>query len=108
MVGDFDTHMRPPGDSVATPSVNVPPISTATRRLFCRLSWGIKGLFISASAFGATGRISIGDGNEPFLGHFADGIGWSLAAEAAVLDAAERHHIDAGAGGFIDVHAAEP
>src|SRR3954465_2378803 len=32
VVSDFPTQMRPEGDNTATPSVNVPPISTAIRR----------------------------------------------------------------------------
>src|SRR5512146_3194705 len=46
---------------------------------------------------------SEGDGHQPLLGHFANGVGRTFPAEAAVLDAAERHRVDARTGRFVHV-----
>jgi len=113
VVGVLPTQILPMDDSVATPSVKVPPISTATRKLsgfaeefFTSINGVLIGVGLYLSYRGVH-QGSIGDGDQTLFGHFAYGIGGAFAAEATVLDASKGHYIDACAGGFIDMHTAK-
>src|SRR5581483_7260015 len=54
----------------------------------------------------AVGKLPLDD-DEPFFGHFVDGVGGAFLRVAGALDAAVGHLVGAEGGGFVDGDAAE-